>query len=111
MGVCFWVNGGEFSERVHPSNAAGREHRVPAVTLSELQILDPLVFEYSAADVGLSARQVQELRRENFGALFFGGTADGTAVPGVLVELWAAIGLARAGVCDFFGGIGGGDVH
>ena len=96
---------------MHSSNAAGGKYRVAAFALSELQILDSVVSQHSIADVGLSAREMPELWTEDFGALFFGGAANGAVVPGVLAELREAIPVDRACICDFFGGTGGGDVY
>ena len=73
---CAGLHRGKFPECVHPPDAAWRKHRIATVALSPLQVFNSLVFEHPAGDVGLSARKVRELRRADFAAIFFGGTAD-----------------------------------
>src|SRR6185437_12068324 len=101
----------QLSQRVHSPAAAGPEHRVAAVALPALQVFHPLVFEYPAGDVAVAARQMPELRRADFAAIFSGGTADRRGVSGVLECVWTSIGGAGAGLLLVYRGADRGHIH
>ena len=82
--LCVRLHGRQFSERVHPPDAAGNEHRHAAVALSALPVLHPVVSQRPAGDVAGAARPVQKLRRADFAALLHRRTADGCDVFGLL---------------------------
>src|SRR5579859_1491575 len=71
------LHGRQLSERVHPPDAAGDEHRHAAVALPALPVLHPVVSQRPAGHVAGPARPVQKLRRADFTALLHRGTADG----------------------------------
>jgi hypothetical protein len=108
---CFWLHDWKFSERLHSSIAAGLERRVSAFALSALQIFHPVVFEHSAGDVAVAARQMPELRRADFGPVFSGGIIDRGDVSRLLEFIWAAIAGIGAGLLFVPIGVDGGDVY
>ena len=46
-GVCLWLHRGEFSQCLHPPDAAGAKHRPSALSLSALRLFHSVVFEHS----------------------------------------------------------------
>src|SRR5438105_6274547 len=92
------LHGWEFSERLHPSNAAGPKHCVSRLALSSLPICYSLVSERSAAYLDLFARQMRQLQSPHFDSLLFCGTAHRPAFPWALAGLWPAIARTGAGL-------------
>ena len=86
-GVCLWRHRGEFSQCLHPPDAAGAKHRPSALALSALRLFHSVVFEHPAVHLDLAGRAMRPLQGAHFSALFIGGTAHGGALRGLLDRL------------------------
>ena len=86
-----WHDGGQLSQRVHPSAAAGSKRRFTAFALSALQAFNPLVSQRAVVHLAVFAWEMPQLQRADFRSIFSGGIADGYRLPGVLAKIWEAI--------------------
>src|SRR5688572_3424691 len=93
--LCVWLHHGQFSECLHSPDAARSKRRITFITLSSLQVFDPMVPEHSAGYVAVPTRQMRQLSGSDFAALFSRGVIDRSALCGMLAGGRRGITAAR----------------
>ena len=92
------LHGGQFSECLHSSNAAGPKHCVSRLALPSLSIRYSLVSQHPAAYLDLFAGQMRQLQSTHRDSLLLCGAAHRPAFPWPLGRLWPPIARTGAGL-------------